>query len=278
MAYFDQEKFDVRCEWDMGGVQRTSPAEVIVIVDVLSFSTSVDVALGRGATIFPYRWKDDSATRYAREHSAELAGPRDCTESKYSLAPSSLIKAPLGLRLVLPSPNGSSLSFEAMKSGATVLAGCLRNASAVAAWAQQSGKRITVVPAGERWPDGSLRPAIEDLVGAGAIIRQLHGRLSPEATIAIAAFECLHPNLRDHLLLCSSGRELVERGSSLDVELAAELDVSTTVPVLAGKAFTASTTVGVDIVEFKDRPFGEPVVGQAGVGQMQVTDPGEIDA
>jgi 2-phosphosulfolactate phosphatase len=240
MAHFDQEPFDVRCEWGLAGVERIAPSGVIVIVDVLSFTTSVDVALSRGATILPYRWNDDSAVAYAREHSAELAGPRNRGSGKYSLAPSSLTNAPPGLRLVLPSPNGSSLAFEAMTTGAVVLAGCIRNASAVAEWAQKSEKQITIVPAGERWPDGSLRPAIEDLIGAGAIIKRLQRRLSPEARVAVAAFESVETGLRDLLLQCSSGRELAERGFAADVELAAELDVSQTVPLLAGEAFVAS--------------------------------------
>ena len=203
------------------------------------------MAVGRGAIILPYRWNDDSAVAYAKQHSAELAGHRSRESRKYSLAPSSLTSAPPGLRLVLPSPNGSSLAFEAMATGAIVLAGCIRNASAVAAWAQQSGKQITIIPAGERWPDGSLRPAIEDLIGAGAIIKRLSGRLSPEASVAVAAFESVGTGLRDQLLQCSSGRELAERGFAADVELAAELDVSHTVPLLAGEAFVAARTAGV---------------------------------
>ena len=245
MAYFDQEHFDVRCEWGMAGVQQIAPSDVIVVVDVLSFSTSVEVALGRGATVFPYRWKDDSAVMYAQERSAELASPRNRFDGKYSLAPSSLINVPAGLRLVLPSPNGSNIAFTAMTTGAAVAAGCIRNASVVAAWAQKSGRRVTVVPAGERWADGSLRPAIEDLVGAGAIIKQLQRRHSPEATVAVAAFESFSGSLREQLLRCSSGRELAERGFAADIELAAELDVSEIVPVLSGETFIASTAAGV---------------------------------
>jgi 2-phosphosulfolactate phosphatase len=245
MPYFDQEQFDVRCEWAMHAVQHLAPSDIVIVVDILSFTTCVDVALGRGAIVFPYSWKDDTAAAaYAREHSAELAGHRGQADTKYSLAPSSLVNASPGLRLVLPSPNGSSIAFAAMTSGATVLAGCLRNAAAVAAWAQQSGRgrrRITVVPAGERWPDGSLRPAMEDLVGAGAILRRLGGRMSPEARVAVAAFDAVSGSLREQLLQCASGRELSERGFAADVELATELDVSQIVPVLSREAFTAST-------------------------------------
>ena len=134
----------------ISGVERLAPADVVIIVDVFSFTTCVDVALSRGVTVLPYQWNDESAVRYARDLNANLAGPSNHHEGKYSLSPSSRIHAPKGLRLVLPSPNGSSLAFAAMSRGVVVLAGCLRNASAVAAGARQRAKRNVVVPAGER--------------------------------------------------------------------------------------------------------------------------------
>ena len=236
MTYFDQARFDVRCEWGTAAIDHLAPAEVVIIVDVLSFTTSVDVALGRGVTVFPYPWKDDAAVAYAEERRAELAGHRR-SDGKYSLAPSSLVDAPEGLRLVLPSPNGSALAFRAMSSGAKIAVGSLRNASSVATWAQASGNRIAVVPAGERWPDDSLRPAAEDLIGAGAVIRHLSGRRSPEADIALATFESAADQLFDRVLSCSSGQELVELGFQRDIELATDLDVSDAVPVLEDDAF-----------------------------------------
>jgi len=237
MTCFDQEPFEIRCEWGLPGVEQIASSDAIVIVDVLSFSTSVEVAVSRGVTVFPYRWKDDSAEAYAQQRSAELAASRNRLPGKYSLAPSSLMTAPRGLRLVLPSPNGSTLAFAAMSHGATVFAGCLRNASAVARQAQAVGTRITVIPAGERWPDGSLRPAIEDLIGAGAIIQQLKGSRSPEASVAVATFEDAAAQLQNRLLSCSSGRELKARDFIDDVEIAAELDVSDVVPMLVDDAF-----------------------------------------
>jgi 2-phosphosulfolactate phosphatase len=166
---------------------------------------------------------------------AQLADPKR-TRGVYSLSPESLTRIQPGTRIVLPSPNGATLTLAAKPT--PVLAGCLRNARAVALAAMKYGPRIAVIPAGERWKDDfSLRPAFEDLIGAGAIVRHLTGRLSPEAVSAVGAFEAAKSELDQHLRQCSSGRELIERGFSEDVQLASQLNVSDCAPVLIEDAF-----------------------------------------
>jgi 2-phosphosulfolactate phosphatase len=236
MAYFDQAAFSIRCDWGLEAIRHIARGQVAIIVDILSFTTCVDVALSRRVTVLPYAWKDDKAKAYAAERDAVLAGAREL-DGSYSLSPSSLLKAPPGLRLVLPSPNGSAIAQAARSGAVRVVAGSLRNAAAVAAWAQGCGTEIAVIPAGEQWPDGSLRPAVEDLIGAGAIVSRLSGHRSPEAHAAAAAFESVADRLGEQLSACSSGRELIDRGFRRDVELACALDVSRTVPVLKGEAF-----------------------------------------
>jgi 2-phosphosulfolactate phosphatase len=137
----------------------------------------------------------------------------------------------------LASPNGATVSLAAARAGAVVLAGCLRNASAVAAAARSLGGPVAVVAAGERRPDGSLRPAVEDLLGAGAVVRALGGTPSPEARAAVAAFLDAAADLPAVLAGCVSGRELAARGRAADLRLAAEHDVSRVVPRLAGGGF-----------------------------------------
>ena len=231
----DQAEFDIRCEWGQQGVDRLAPSsDVVIIVDILSFSTCVDIAVGRGARVFPYRWHDPSAARFAASIGAELAGGRR-GETGYSLSPASLLAIPPGTRLLLPSHNGATLTFG---SGATpTLSGCFRNSRAVAAAAQRYGRRIAVIPAAERWDDGSLRPAVEDWLGAGAIVSHLTGMRSPEARAAVAAYHHARANLAELLKHCRSGQELLARGFEQDVLLAAALDVSTCVPTLVDGAY-----------------------------------------
>lgn len=240
--FFDQAEYDIRFEWGERGVLALAQlSDVVVIVDVLSFSTSVAIATSRGAVVYPSHGSEESAAQFAGRKGAILAG-RHRSGAGYTLSPSSLAAIPAGTRLVLPSPNGAALTAMASEANplCRVLAGCLRNAGAVAEIAAGMGRRIAVIAAGERWPDGSLRPAIEDLKGAGAIIARLPGTCSPEAEMAMAVFAYARPHLTDLMRRCSSGRELIERGFVADVELAADLDACDCAPRLKNGEFYTS--------------------------------------
>jgi 2-phosphosulfolactate phosphatase len=234
MNFVEQSEFEVRCEWGEKGVLQLAPiSDVIIIIDVLSFSTCIDIANSRGAIVFPYRWKDESVKAFAQSIDAEIAEKRG--SSRYSLSPTSLLPIAKGTRLVLPSPNGSSLSLAAAVT--PTLTACLRNCRAVALVAMNHGRRIAVIPAGEKWSDGSLRPSFEDLIGAGAVISHLKGNLSPEAQSAVAAYLGVHQSLEHLIKKCVSGQELIERGFEQDVHLASRIDVSDCVPTLVDGAY-----------------------------------------
>jgi 2-phosphosulfolactate phosphatase len=206
------------------------------VVDVLSFSTCVDVAVARGAIVLPHDWRRGSAAQYARENRAVLAAKQRVTSRGFSLSPTSLIGITAGTRLVLPSPNGATLSLRAARHAAT-LTSCLRNCAAVAAFTHHFGRSVAVIACGEQWDDGSLRPAWEDLIGAGAVIAHLPGSRSPEAQAACDAFRESESQLRRLLRECSSGRELIERGFVADLDLAVACGVSECVPQLENGAF-----------------------------------------
>jgi len=238
----------IRFDWGPTGADAIAPgADVAVVVDVLSFTTTLCVAVERGMTVLPYRWKDDRAAAYAEQRSAVLAVGR--LEGR-SLPPSSAVSLSSAAmsqvsgidRIVLPSPNGSSISFGLADSGCTVVGACLRNRSAVARWlSARPDATVAVVAGGERWPDGSLRPAAEDLWGAGAVLALLSpDNLSPEALLAADAFRAIETSAVEALRSCASGRELAAAGFPEDVDVAAELDVSDVVPVLRDGEFTAA--------------------------------------
>ena len=250
-AWSAQQGYAYRFDWGPNGLRTLAPvSDVVVIVDVLRFTSAVSAVIEGGGTVFPYRWADDGAPAHAERHGALLAGRRE--DAQLSLSPTDLLSVSGPVRIVLPSPNGSALSFAARDHGAQhVLAGCLRNATATARAARRlagpSGV-VSVIAAGERWrgATGPLRPAVEDLLGAGAILTAMDPAAavsapccSPEAAAARAAFVAARPRLLDAIGECSSGRELISRGWEDDVAASAALDVTDRVATLVDEAFVA---------------------------------------
>lgn len=233
----------VGVEWGLQGALNYAPrVDAIVVVDVLSFSTSVTVAVGRGAEVWPHPG-GPGARQLADDIDGLLAGRRTLTAGP-SLSPTSLLDLPAGSRLVLPSPNGGTIAYSLAAGPNRVFAGSLRNASAVGRFlAEEPGiQTVVIVPAGERWTDDSMRVAYEDLVGAGAIIARMLAvdpavALSAEAEAALAAYERLRP-----IADTPSGQELVEREFGDDVLLASSVDVSTVVPELVDGRFVAAVS------------------------------------
>jgi 2-phosphosulfolactate phosphatase len=239
----------LRLEWGPTGAAAIAPGcDVAVVVDVLSFTTTVTVAADRDVAVLPFPWGDDDRARaFAAEHGATLAvGRSRARPGQVSLSPRSVRDAPDLRRLVLPSPNGSTISAGLARDVPAVVAVSLRNRRAAASWllsrrAVVPGLRVAVVCAGERWPDGSLRPAVEDQWGAGALVGLLvdggWSDVAPEARAAAASFPDL--DVGAALRACASGRELIDAGHPDDVATAAELDASPHVPVLRDGAFSA---------------------------------------
>jgi 2-phosphosulfolactate phosphatase len=243
--FWRQAGFGIRLDWGPVGAARLAvDGGALVVVDVLSFTTAVSVALDRGTAVCPTTLTGRRAGELAHELGAALAVPRDemSSEHPWSLSPAALRAAPPPDLLVLPSPNGSSVA--AASAGVVVLAACLRNARAVGGWLSRhyatKDHPVVIIPAGERWPDGSLRPALEDLLGAGAlveaIVRAGGTDPSPDAEAARAAFLGVR-SLPEAVRASASGVELVERGWAQDVEIALELDRSRVIPILRDGAF-----------------------------------------
>jgi len=254
-----ERPIQIRMDWGLHGAEANCPgAALAIVIDVLSFTTTLSVAMDIGAEVFPFAWRDESAREFAARHGAVLAVGRfearqEGAGQAVSLSPASLraanvsIGGPTGrlARIVLPSPNGSALARLLGRSGLPVVGAALRNRTAVARWiaGELAGcdGHVTVIAAGERWADDSLRPAVEDLWGAGAVITALGEiadcALSPEAAAAGVAFRAAASSLPAQMSASVSGQELIRAGFPEDVAIAAELDTTTCVPVLVGERF-----------------------------------------
>ena len=137
----------------------------------------------------------------------------------------------------------SSLAAHEWPKGSAVISGSLRNRAAVAQWVlarqAEKGDRFSVAIIGEGAPrgDGSIRFAVEDQLGAGAIIDALADvgidYCSPEAAAACASFTALRTGVGHLISASGSGKELLGRNLLHLVDQAADVDSSTHVPVLA---------------------------------------------
>jgi 2-phosphosulfolactate phosphatase len=246
MSVHDQHGYRVRFDWGLRGAREGGPGSTVVaVIDVLSFTTTVSVAADRGIEVLPNRWRDESVPAFARANDAVLAvGRSEARPGDVSLSPLT-VRETTATRIVLPSPNGSTIAHAMSDLGCEVVAVSLRNATAAARWvARRIDGEMTVlaIAAGEHWTGtGGLRPAVEDLWGAGAFVAALAGagitELSPEATTAAAAYAGMGTRPLAALEGCASGRELVAAGYGADVAVAAEIDGSDAVPLLAGDRF-----------------------------------------
>lgn len=196
---FAQTSYQVRFEWGAEGLARLAPADVVVVVDVLRFSSTLADAVAGGARIAladAVQWSKNGAAVVT----AAIAAP-DAQEP-------------------------------------TVLVGGIRNAAAVAravmTLQERRGDRVsvTVIAAGERTDADELRFAVEDQLGAGAIIAALADlgidHSSPEAAVAAESFRALRRGLRHLLIGSGSGREL-EDGVPSTARMAASAIRSSTV-------------------------------------------------
>ena len=244
MTIFTQDRYRCRLDWGRHGARQAAErGDITVIVDTLSFSSAVATAVYHGAVVYPCATTDDLAALGA-QYGAEVAVRRHEVPSKgrFSLSPPTYVGVAAGTAIVIASPNGAVCSTYGRRAP-HLFVGALNNASAVAAAVSslldRTGLGVTVVACGERWKapteDGALRFAIEDYLGAGAILSQLPHPRSPEARVCAAAFVGARAELPQLIEDCGSGRELRAMGFGQDAVHAARLDCYDAVPVMRGE-------------------------------------------
>jgi 2-phosphosulfolactate phosphatase len=236
--------------WGVRGAEEAvSRGDIAIIVDTLSFSTTVTVAVGGRGVIIPVSDRKHVA-RLAELEDAEVSVARQevPTKGRFSLSPLSFRAIEPGAKVVLFSPNGGLMCLT-VASLPNVFIGALINAEAVARavvrCSRETGGGVTVIAAGERLPDDttglSFRIAIEDYLGAGAILSNLDLTKSPEAQVCEAAFRAATTEISDLIRQCDSGVELREMGFEDDVQFSAQLNLVDVVPTLRDGRIVAMT-------------------------------------
>lgn len=244
---FDQSPYECRIEWGKRGAREAAErGDITIIVDVLSFSSTVVSAVNKGAIIYPYPPNLDGKL-YAKKLGANyILGRKEAAIiGRPTLSPVSFTEQHANQKYVLSSLNGAFCSWIATKVPA-LLIGSLLNFSAVANVAyklrERTNANITVIPCGELWNEmreneDGLRPSIEDYLGAGAILSELSGTKSPEADVCIGAFFYSKDRISELLWECGSGRELRQKGFDADVIHCSQMNNYQTVPILQDGCF-----------------------------------------
>lgn len=237
-----QDTHRCRLDWGWSGVRRAAASgDIVVIVDTLSFSTTAVTAVQHGGVIYPCA-SQEQAARVAQQAEAELAVMRKEVPAKgrFSLSPITFLALESGHKIAISSPNGATCCGYGAQAPA-LLVGTLINAQAIAAalatlLAREPDLNATIIACGERWrtptEDGSLRFAIEDYLGAGAILSYINYAMAPEARLCRGAFLQTSSDIEALLWECNSGRELRDMGFEEDVRHAARLNAYETVPIL----------------------------------------------
>lgn len=243
----------VQLAWGRRGAQQAAErGDILVVIDTLRFSTTASTAVHHGALIYPCPLDEAMFNELARRVGGEVAivWRNSSTPARFTLSPSSYLAIEPGTRVVLPSPNGSTCCQYGSMTPA-LFVGALVNAQAVAQAVSQllvaSDLNVTVLACGERWrvpaEEGVLRFALEDYLGAGAILSALPFPQMIEAQACVATFTAMRDHLEEALWECESGQELRAIALGEDVRHAAQLNIYATAPVLRGERLEAYTTI-----------------------------------
>ncbi|MGP6170736.1 2-phosphosulfolactate phosphatase [Microbacterium sp. A196] len=213
---FSQPSYQVRFEWGVAGLARLAPADIVVVVDVLRFSSTVTDAVASGSSI-----SLPDAVSWSRNGAAVAAAAAgDATVLVGSLRNASAVA-----RAVLEVQNR-----------------------------RQTRTSVNVIAAGELTDAGDVRFAVEDQLGAGMIIAALSDlgadHTSPEAAAACESARGLRRAMRHLLTASGSAKEIADGVGSTakmlasgvaptEAAAASEVDATDAVPVLVGETFVA---------------------------------------
>ena len=215
---------------------------VCIVIDELRASSTMTTLLDLGASEILLTQSLSEARRLAAERDAILCGERGGITPRgfdYNNSPAELSGSDLdGRPVVLSTSNGTAVLAE-LQAAPVVLVGCLLNAraSAEAAVAAASALRtgVGVVCAGTLG-----RFALDDAAAAGMLVGRLMDALAArgngwsltDAAIAAVRLRSSFPEIEEALAQSVAGRLVTRLGAGDDVPFCAQVDASSTVPVL----------------------------------------------
>jgi 2-phosphosulfolactate phosphatase len=209
------------------------PGAQVVVLDVLRATSTMITALGNGAKeVRLFETPEEVlAAKGALAPPVVLGGERNCLKVHgfdVGNSPAEYVNEKVRGATILMSTTNGTRALLAARGARRVLAGALLNvtATAEAVLAELDRGDTLLLCAGT---EGQI--AVEDVIGAGAIIWQLLQRtlstalpLSDTAWIAYQAFAAVRPRLGAGLRLGRGAINLIEAGLEDDIDLCAKID------------------------------------------------------
>ena len=215
---------------------------VSIVIDELRASSTITTILDRGCSRLYVTAGLESARHLARLHDGLLAGERGGSAPRgfdFDNSPAAISRADVRDRVVILSPSHGTKVLGWVKAAPATLVGCLLNARSCAEVAVELARsmnaRIGVVCAGTL---GVF--ALDDAVAAGVLVQRIaeviaaqggESNLS-EAAVAVMQLRSSYRDLETPLQDSVAGRLLARLGAHEDVPYCAQVDISTTVPIL----------------------------------------------
>ncbi len=201
----------------------------VVVFDVLRATTTMTAAIAVG--VKEIRIQPDIGTvRIIAKNFGELAvlcGEQDCVmPDGFTLgnSPAGFVAEHAGRSVFMATTNGTR-AILAAKSAKRMFTGALVNATAVAKAVVDAGNDVTLLCAGT---DG--RVALEDLLGAGAVLNAIEALGSPVVygsditLIARDLFAANRADLKAALIRTRGGTNIIRNGLQDDIDFCAALD------------------------------------------------------
>jgi 2-phosphosulfolactate phosphatase len=200
----------------------------VVVFDVLRATTTMTAALAAGvAEIRIFDSLEGARAAAAQVVDPVLCGERNCLRPEgFTLgnSPGGFVRQLHAGKTVFMSTTNGTRAIVAARGAKLLLVGAIVNAAAVARRLAGAGLDVILLCAGT---DG--QPAMEDLIGAGAVIDSLAGlgaaELESDLTrLAVRLFRACRTDLRGAMADATGGRNVIAAGLAADVEFAARLD------------------------------------------------------
>jgi 2-phosphosulfolactate phosphatase len=221
------------------GREASSRGDIVIVVDVLRFSSTAVVGLASGAeAIIPVKTIGEARRLYERNRKLVLAGEREGIKPKgfhLGNSPTEFERADLSGKTIIMTTSNGTAALESSKGAKSLFVGSFINARAVSAAASTfftNEKGISIVLGSRR---GEI--FLEDFLCSGLLVSNLTDKthqMNDEAIAARLAWMNVEHDLETFVRQASHAVYLGSIGYGEDVKFCSRRDVYDVVPYLKG--------------------------------------------